>query len=416
MKLPFNPLMTLTQAAMALAESERVDVSLAADHCLHKVDKGSECAICVNACPADAIDFEEDGGPRLVTHDGDICVKCGLCLRICPVEAYTGDNGVATLLAFVAGQEKRAIVELACALNPDKAQGPPQANLVVNTGACLAALGSSAIMALTALGVAHLILRVDFCQSCPLAQSRAEIDRSIAQVTSLVRTDESLGPPVTLLDTPRPDWPKRSVAAVKAPPRSRRDFLRALTTTTETPKAVRQLMLLEKPEGEKQPPTERRRLLKALQSIPAERLQSGPLELFQSTLLVADDRCTACGVCARACPTGALRFIADDNDHYLLSLAVGDCTDCGVCRNLCEPDALQKTGTPTLEDWLAEEPHIVRSGQLKRCKKCGTGYDSRSDSDYCQVCDFRLQNPFGSHLPKGFKRQKEAPKRDDVRH
>jgi ferredoxin len=415
MKFAFNPLMTLTQAAMALAESERVDVSLAADRCLHKVDKGSECAICVDACPANAITFEEDGGPQLVTHDGELCVKCGLCLRICPVEAFTGDNGVATLLSFVAGQEKRTIVELACALNPNKAHGPAQANLVVNTGACLASLGPSAIMALMALGVAHVILRVDFCQSCPLAQSRAEIDKSVDQVTSLIQTDERLGSPVTLLDAIREEWPKRFVASVKAPPRSRRDFLRALTTTTETPQAVRQLMVVEKPEGGKHPPTERLRVLKAAQSIPAERLQSGPLELFQSTLLAADEKCTACGVCARACPTGALRFTADE-DHYALALAAGACTDCGVCRSLCEPNALQMAGTPTLNDWLAEEPPTLRSGDLKQCKKCGAGFDSRSDSDFCQVCDFRLRNPFGSRLPKGFKRQKEAPKRDDVRH
>jgi ferredoxin len=416
MKLAFNPLMTLTQAAMSLAESERVKVSLAADRCLHKVDKGSGCAICVNACPANAIAFEEDGGPRLISHDDDICVKCGLCLRLCPVEAFTGDNGVATLLAFVARQEKRTIVELACALNPNKEQGPPQANLVVNTGACLAALGPSAIMALMALGVAHVILRVDFCHSCPLAQSRVEIDKSVDQVASLIQAGESPGSPVTLLDIVNADWPKRFVTTVKAPPRSRRDFFRALTTTSETPQEVRQLMLVEKPEEGKHPPTERVRLLKAAQFIPTERLQSGPLELFQSTLLAADEKCTACGVCARACPTGALRFTVDHEDHYYLSLATGACTDCGVCRNLCEPGALQKVGAPILNDWLAEEPHMLRSGNLKRCKRCGAGFDSRSDSDLCQVCDFRLRNPFGSRLPKGFKRQKEAPERDDVRH
>jgi ferredoxin len=259
MKLGFNPLVSLAQAAMALAESERIDVSLAPDRCLHQLDKSSECARCVNACPTDAITFEESKEMRLVTHDGGTCVKCGLCLRVCPVEAFTGDNGVATLLSFIARQEKRAIVEVACALHPHKEQGPPQANVVVNSGACLAALGPSAILALMAIGVAHVILRVDFCQSCPLAQSRAEIDKTADQVASLLRTDSGLGPPVTLLDTVRDDWPNRLVAAVKAPPRSRRDFFRAFAAPDEVPEDVQHLMLVGPTEEEKRPPSERLR-------------------------------------------------------------------------------------------------------------------------------------------------------------
>jgi formate hydrogenlyase subunit 6/NADH:ubiquinone oxidoreductase subunit I len=370
----------------------------------------------VNACPADAIAFEGEEESQLITHAGETCVKCGLCLRVCPVEAFTGDNGVPNLLPFVSRQEKHAIVELACALNPNKELGPPQADVVVNTGACLAALGPSAIMALMALGVAHVILRVDACQTCPLAQSRAEIDKTVDQVDSLLKADEGLGSPLTLLDTIRDDWPRRFVAAIKAPPKSRRDFFRAFTVPEEVPTEVQQLILAERPEEDKYPPSERLRLLRALNSVPEDLLAAEPLELFPSSKLAADENCTACNVCARACPTGALHFTVDDEDRYQLALAAGLCTDCGVCQSLCEADALHKAGVPVLNDWLAEEPFMLRQGDLSRCRKCGAGFDSRTKSNLCQVCDFRQSNPFGSRLPKGFKRQKEAPQKDDVRH
>jgi ferredoxin len=409
MKLSINPIMSIAQAALALAESERSNVFLDSGSCLHSLDTSSECAICVKACPVDAIAYDGNGGKRVVTHDGDSCVKCGLCLRVCPVEAFTGDNGVATLLAFVARQEKRAIVELGCALNPNKEQGPPQSNVVANTGACLAALGPSAILALMALGVAHLILRVDVCRNCPLAKSLVEIERTVDQVESLLQIDNSYGSPVTLLNTTNSDWPKRLVASVKAPPRSRRDFFRSLTTPDEVSQIARQLMLVDMPEDCRHPPSERTRLLLALESVSNELIGSQPLKRFQSSMLEANDSCTACGVCHRVCPTGALQFIVDDADRFQLTFDAGACTDCGICTSLCEPRALQKAALPTLQDWLAEEPFMLRYGVLRQCRKCGAGFDNRTDSDLCEICDYRHHNPFGSRLPRGFRRQNESP-------
>lgn len=415
MKLASNLIMSVTQAAIALAESERIGVSLEASRCLHSLDKTSGCAICVDACPVDAIAFEDGEERKLVTHDAETCVKCGLCLRICPVEAFTGDNGVPDLLTFVARQEKRGIVELGCALHPNKKEGPPQADLVVNTGACLAALGPSAVMALMALGVAHVILRVDFCQACPLAQSRAEIDKTVDQVESLLEMDEGSGSPVTLLDTVRDDWPARPVAAAKAPPKTRRDFFQSLVAPPEVPANVRQLIVVEPSARQKYPPLERRRLLQALRSFPQDLPSRRPLEAFHLSTMAVDENCTACGVCERACPTGAIGFTVDE-DHYQVSFTAGACTDCDVCISLCEPGAMHRGRSPTLNDWLAEEALVLRSGELKHCQKCGAGFDSKAKSGFCPVCEFRQKNLFGSQLPKGFKRQNQPPKRDDIRH
>ena len=46
-------------------------------------DKCSACAICVEACPADTILFEEKK-PRLKPGLKNECMACGDCVAICP--------------------------------------------------------------------------------------------------------------------------------------------------------------------------------------------------------------------------------------------------------------------------------------------------------------------------------------------
>jgi len=56
-------------------------------------------------------------------------------------------------------------------------------------------------------------------------------------------------------------------------------------------------------------------------------------------VLRAADGCTACGVCARTCPTGALALSAG-TETTNLSLNPSACTGCGVCVPLCPESVL----------------------------------------------------------------------------
>lgn len=46
-------------------------------------DKCTACSICVEACPADSILFE-DKRPRLKPKETNECMACGDCVAICP--------------------------------------------------------------------------------------------------------------------------------------------------------------------------------------------------------------------------------------------------------------------------------------------------------------------------------------------
>lgn len=406
MGLARGMILSMARSMAEWAAADRSGVTLHAERCLHRLNIRATCSNCVDVCPVAALALEAHKERREIVLDAEVCVKCGLCTPVCPVGALEGDQGAAELLGYVAQREKRAIVELACALHPDPAPGPPQSSAVVRTRGCLGALGASTIAGLLALDVYHVLLRVDACAACPLgAQARPQIERSAAQVRSLFAPEGDLADPVTLLEAVPEGWPPRPVIAARAPGKTRRDFLRSLATAQEVPAAARDLALEDEPADEQQPPAERRRLLKALGYLSPETFSTEPLAEFPTALLTAGPACNACGVCARACPTGAIGFSEDEDNTFALTLQPGACTDCGVCIDLCEPGALARGGMPALKEWTAVTPQLLRSGTLRHCARCGAPFSGPPQETLCGPCAFRRANPFGSRTPPWFSRR-----------
>lgn len=53
--------------------------------CVRSVSKFSQCAQCVDVCPADTIAIVDN----IPTFTPSLCVECGGCVGICPTEAFT---------------------------------------------------------------------------------------------------------------------------------------------------------------------------------------------------------------------------------------------------------------------------------------------------------------------------------------
>ncbi|MBN1911239.1 MAG: 4Fe-4S binding protein [Pirellulales bacterium] len=50
-------------------------------------DTCTGCGQCVEACPLDAIELQDD----IAVVDEDTCGDCGACVDVCPVEAISMD-------------------------------------------------------------------------------------------------------------------------------------------------------------------------------------------------------------------------------------------------------------------------------------------------------------------------------------
>jgi len=88
-------------------------------------------------------------------------------------------------------------------------------------------------------------------------------------------------------------------------------------------------------------------------------------------ITVAADRCSACGCCALACPTGALAATYTDGPVLMLSVDAASCSACGACVSAC-PEAAVSLGRVADSASLAagrRPAAAVAAGH--RCESCG---------------------------------------------
>ena len=147
---------------------------------------------------------------------------------------------------------------------------------------------------------------------------------------------------------------------------------------------------------------QRTRVLAALRqlSTPDACLNDMSDVLLPSASLVASG-CTACGVCVRACPTGAIsleKSSAGGVGSFSLTALVTKCVDCGRCVALCPSGALVRTGQLEWARLADGGTEAIASGSVRRCERCSEDFAGTEASQYCPICQFRLENPFGSRL------------------
>lgn len=379
--------MNLIDLALAVEKlgQERPALTVAPERCLRSRSKAATCDACVVGCPVGAITLAE-GAPQV---ELDACIGCGLCLHQCPVGVFDGRDGVDRLLHCADQLVDRDVIEVACAAHPDVATGDKGVDAVVRTTGCLAALGPSAYVGLAALGIRQTRVRLDACATCPLVALEPDIVRTLRKARDLLT---AAGHPNALIIAPVPVGHKtRLIYSAKNPPVSRRGLFKALTASSN--RSAELTAPADDPQTSTGAPRERRRLIRALRRIepPATAVVPGS----DLTQLAVSDSCTACEVCARACPTHAI-CVERGTDAFAVTFLPSACINCGLCLPLCEPGALTRSGSPTFGALLEAEPRLLHQGALQHCRKCHAPFAGKANNGLCPVCSFRQKHPFGT--------------------
>ncbi|MFQ5577896.1 MAG: 4Fe-4S binding protein, partial [Anaerolineae bacterium] len=357
--------------------------------CLNARFRGVDCSLCADACPAKGAIGVTNGKPIL---DNGACLHCGLCLHICPTEAYTRPDGLAGRLVKLVAALPAGPVDLLCPQHPRPDAGAaPQA---VQTRRCLAALAPATLLEVAATG-REIRLDDTPCPDCPLGNIHPALQKTAAEANAWAGL-LAHAPPVALRSGPDDDTPPaaaRPVYDVDQPPLSRRSWLGSLKKMGEEVSAAEEAVAMVKagksvPVAERLPqslPHQRARILSILKKsslnqspVSQSPVSQSPITNDQlptaglpiSTLNVDPARCTACGLCARFCPTGALRFLSD-GEAFALTFQPLFCLGqaCDICVPACPEQAVSASAATVTADLPAKK--TLAAGNVRPCRQCG---------------------------------------------
>jgi ferredoxin len=388
--------MNLYSAAERLAAFDRSAVAFDPDRCLHAHDRFAECDACVRTCPVGAI---ESGKPPLL--ESEKCTHCLACLPACPLGAFSAKDSIPSLLNCITRSDSR-VVELVCGRNPHVDRTGSQVSLGLQWHDCLAGLGAGGYMALAALGLEEVILRLDACQDCPWQPLRSTVEAQVALARQLLVPfqKENMFRCVDQVNEPR----QQPLLDVDNPPLTRRDLFRLAARQGQV--AVARAMELNASRDSSQPGLDRMRVLGAIQYLPEPSSTADPqLVAGDFALVSVSEACSACGACARACPTAALQFSLDEvSQTFQLDFSPSLCIGCELCIHVCEPGAVSVQHDPPFSTVLGSREAVrLFGGAFARCERCKAIYPARQGAKLCSLCEYRSQNPFGSRLPPGFR-------------
>jgi ferredoxin len=385
---------SLFDAAERFAALDRSVVMLDKERCLHKQDRFSGCEACFDICPVSAI---TPGKPPAL--DTEKCESCLACLVICPVGAYSADDAVASLLNAVTHLEG-SMLELLCEKNQQAGTGLSEASTGIRVRGCLAGLGCGAYLALAAFGLERVTVRMDACSSCKWGSLSSQVETQVMQANKLL---EAWGKQETLecllnLESPV----NRTLWEASNPPLSRRDMFRMVAQQGKV--AMARAIEIERTKPGHRPGRDHTRLLGAISHLPAVQPgYSGSLAGMDFSEVVVSEACTACGVCARECPTRAFIFETGENDaNYSLKISMRNCIGCEMCVHVCAPSAITVDHAPTFTIIFDQEIVTLQQGDLVRCEHCGILMAARPDVHLCHLCEYRQTHPLGSMMPPGF--------------
>lgn len=374
---------------MNMGIAERITDKIINDHhiivenrlCSRFRTSKSNCMMCAELCPVDAISISDKGA-----EIKERCIDCGVCFSVCPNGVFSikekNDEKIINETKDRFKEQVPRVFTISCE------RGNQSVDLALP---CLSRLTEILLLKLLRIGVLCINVLRPQCKDCPNAKASPHINRVINRVLLLY---DMFGIEKDRLIMKR--IPIQPLSKKKEKSVSRREFLTAFRTKVVEVAAdsLPEIGINEEKDKEgqrfleilsKRPENLKRRLLiHALGGLPSTKELYMPSEEAILAEIEVSSKCTACGVCATLCPTGALTQEWIDN-QFCLNFKPSLCTNCRVCVETCMPEAIRIKETALLNHLMDDKEIKVFDAKRKTCPVCQMNFIG-GDSDICPLC------------------------------
>ncbi len=348
-------------------------IQLSVGLCVRSLSKESACNKCEIICPTAAIVV---GANPLPAINFSACVGCGACDAICPNEALSLDDFKATDFFFDFIEDTQNIIS--CRKNVP----------------CIVALSVEHLISLAVLKK-EIVFDMGYCAECEIASTcQAQILRNHEEASYLLEAMENKA--IVRLENlcyKDESQPEES---------NRRDFFRSLNLAgiaktrndfeKEIKKATDELIehSLQKADiallKQKRIPHKRKLFFTAIKRVQKPSVfhvvEANEVS-FTSQKLMDKESCTACQICYRVCPTGAL---SSDVKNSKIDFDPFLCIKCNICHDACVPNAITLSASYNIKEFFEPKVQNLVTFNVKRCNECGVIFSTNSGESLCYRC------------------------------
>ncbi len=349
-------------------------LELNAGYCVRSLSTQSTCNNCEVVCPTDAIVVGDNPLPRI---NFSSCVECGACVGVCPSEALTLESFNTTNFFFDFLEDEASVIS--CRKNVP----------------CIAVLSIEHIISLAILKK-ELLFDMGYCQNCDIASTcHKQIVQNYEEASYLLEAMLQDDVVIKLENICYKDESAQESV-------DRREFLRNINLQTiaktkhsfenEVKKASDELSehTLKKTDiallRQKKIPHKRKLFFSAMKRArkPSVFHVVDAREVsFTSQKIMDESVCTACQMCYRVCPSGAL---SSDIKNSKIDFDPFLCIKCHICHDVCEPNALTLSNAYNVKEFFEPTVQNLISFHVRRCNECNMIFSVNNDDTLCYRC------------------------------
>ena len=343
-----------------------MNINLDVSSCVRYYAKNSQCSLCEEVCPTDAIKAAE----LSLSVFQDSCISCGACVGVCPTEALSLPSLNISEFFFEFLKSKEDVISC-------------KTNFV-----CLAGLSVEYLISLASLK--DITLDLGHCESCDIASScLPQIEKNITEANMVATSIGVRGIKKEYLSLTSPKEEKTdsrreflNIFSLKGAVKTKEKFEKTLNAFEEPKKKIDSSHT----QGirEKKIPQKRKLLFTVLkrQKVPQSYISFYDNEISFVSSKSIDESCDNCSMCYRLCPTSALSSDAKQSKILFDDMM---CVKCKLCHDVCEQNSLHLEKFSTKEFFEPSEK-VLKKFEVIRCDECGNFFTYEGGEKMCRRC------------------------------